>query len=51
MTDSQVIKLSKPIIDRLKSRKHPGQSFSGVIEELLDQCERISTSTPKGITK
>ncbi len=39
-TDGQVIKVPKSLLDRLKNRKHPGQSFAGVIEELLDELEK-----------
>jgi hypothetical protein len=39
-TETQPVKLPKPLIERLKERKHPGQSLSGIIEELLDEAER-----------
>ena len=40
---SQVVKLSDEVIKRLKELKHPGQSFDGVIKELLAKLDATQT--------
>ena len=36
-----LIKLPKPVIYRLKSKAHPGQTYAGVIIELLDLADKV----------
>jgi predicted CopG family antitoxin len=38
----QVVKLSDEVIKKLKELKHPGQSFDGVIRELLTKLEVLN---------
>jgi hypothetical protein len=40
-SEAQIIKLPKPILEKLRARKHPGQSFAGVIEEMLNELDTL----------
>lgn len=46
MVDYQVVKMPKSLMDKLKARKHPGQTLAGVVEELLNESQYPKSEVP-----
>lgn len=47
MNDRVSVRLSKEVIDKLNSLKHPGQSYDGIVRELLEELKGKKDATKR----